>query len=129
VATPATSISADEYERIALSEPDRRWELHDRRLREKPPMSIAHDWAQSRLVGQFMNQLDPIEHWVQFAARAKRDERHYYIPDVCFVPMRLVESDRSRWHNLNVYTEPLPLVVEIWSPTTGDYDVDDKIPE
>jgi Uma2 family endonuclease len=28
-----------------------------------------------------------------------------------------------------VYREPVPLVVEIWSPSTGSYDIDGKIPE
>jgi Uma2 family endonuclease len=30
---------------------------------------------------------------------------------------------------LEVYNEPLPLVVEVWSPSTGQYDVDTKIPD
>ncbi|HET7092431.1 MAG TPA: Uma2 family endonuclease, partial [Thermomicrobiales bacterium] len=29
---------------------------------------------------------------------------------------------------LDACDEPLPLVVEVWSPSTGDYDVDTKIP-
>ena len=28
-----------------------------------------------------------------------------------------------------MFDEPLPLVVEIWSPSTGGYDVDEKLPE
>jgi len=28
-----------------------------------------------------------------------------------------------------VYAEPMPLVVEVWSPSTGDDDVDTRIPE
>jgi Uma2 family endonuclease len=43
--------------------------------------------------------------------------------------MSLVESDRSEWRKLNLSTVSLPLVVEIWSPSTGDYDVDEKLPE
>jgi Uma2 family endonuclease len=27
-----------------------------------------------------------------------------------------------------VFTEPLPLIVEVWSPSTGDYDIDSKLP-
>lgn len=30
---------------------------------------------------------------------------------------------------LEVYEGPLPLVVEVWSPSTGEYDVDTKLPE
>ena len=29
---------------------------------------------------------------------------------------------------LAIFSDPLPLVVEIWSPSTGDYDVDAKLP-
>ena len=30
---------------------------------------------------------------------------------------------------LEVYQVPLPLVIEVWSRSTGTYDVDDKLPE
>jgi len=30
---------------------------------------------------------------------------------------------------LEVYSEPLPFVIEVWSPSTGDFDVTDKLPE
>jgi Uma2 family endonuclease len=30
---------------------------------------------------------------------------------------------------LEAYAGPVPLVVEVWSPTTGEYDVDRKFPE
>ena len=124
--TPATLVSAEEYERIALAEPDRRWELWDGQLVEKPAMSVGHDWAQSELVYQLRSQLDPKVYWVQFAAKAKRDERHFYIPDVCVVPFSYVGLDRARF---NSYAQPLPLVVEVWSPSTGDYDIDVKLAE
>ena len=32
------------YERLALAEPDRKWELRDGVLREKPGMTAAHNW-------------------------------------------------------------------------------------
>lgn len=129
MATPATVVSAEEYERIALAEPERRWELHGGHLVEKPPMSIGHDWAQSRLVLQLNQQLDPVVYSVQFSAKVKRDDQHFYIPEVCVIPISLIQPDRSRWHNLNLHQTPLPLVVEVWSPSTGDYDVDSKLPE
>jgi Uma2 family endonuclease len=43
-----------------------------------------------------------------------------------------IERVANRWsnaENLEVYDEPMPLVVEVWSPSTGDYDVDSKLPE
>jgi Uma2 family endonuclease len=30
--------------------------------------------------------------------------------------------------SLDAYSDPLPLVVEVWSPSTGDYDIRAKIP-
>ena len=32
----------------------------------------------------------------------------------------------ERAGRLEVYDDPMPLVVEVWSPSTGDYDVDDS---
>jgi Uma2 family endonuclease len=45
------------------------------------------------------------------------------------IPLALAEGLRGRPDRLEMYREPLPLVVEIWSPSTGDYDVDKKFPE
>ena len=39
-----TRISDETYERLALAEPDRKWELRDGVLREKPGMTAAHNW-------------------------------------------------------------------------------------
>ena len=36
-------ISEEAYERLALAEPDRKWELRDGVLREKPGMTAAHN--------------------------------------------------------------------------------------
>ena len=38
-----TRISGETYERLALAEPDRKWELRDGVLREKPGMTAAHE--------------------------------------------------------------------------------------
>jgi Uma2 family endonuclease len=32
-------------------------------------------------------------------------------------------------NQFEVYSQPVPLVVEVWSPSTGEYDVDTKFPE
>ena len=40
---------------------------------------------------------------------------------------------RARWAEaptaVEAYEAPLPLVVEVWSPSTEEYDVDSKLPE
>ena len=38
-----TRISGETYERLALAKPDRKWELRDGVLREKPGMTAAHN--------------------------------------------------------------------------------------
>jgi Uma2 family endonuclease len=45
------------------------------------------------------------------------------------IPVALEQAQRGRPGTLETYDDPLPLVVEIWSPSTGDYDVDTKLPE
>jgi len=122
-------VSAEEFERFALSTEGCGWELHDGELVEKPGTSIGHDWAQGRLVVQLARQLDEDVFAVQSSAFANRGDANYFVPDVCVIPIALVEPDRARWANLNVYAAPLPLVVEVWSPTTAIYDREVKLPE
>jgi Uma2 family endonuclease len=49
------------------------------------------------------------------------------MPDVMVVPIaygvHLVDDPR-----LAIFSDPLPLVVEVWSPSTGEYDTNTKIP-
>jgi Uma2 family endonuclease len=127
VVTPAMVVSVDEYERRSLAEPDRRWELHDGVMVEKPTMSMGHDLAQLELVRQLLHQLDATEYKVQFAARLRTSDGRFFIPDVCVTPVSQIEADPNR-RRLNAYAEPMPLVIEVWSPSTGGYDIDDKLP-
>jgi Uma2 family endonuclease len=55
---------------------------------------------------------------------------NYRVPDVWVVPIEAVRR-RQREHptRLEIYEEPMPLVVEVWSPSTGDYDVEQKLRE
>ena len=53
---------------------------------------------------------------------------NYRIPDVCAVPIPIVQRQRrERPTELEVYGDPMPLVIEVWSPSTDDYDVDVKL--
>lgn len=52
-----------------------------------------------------------------------------FVPDLFVVPVEFVRLRRGQPNTLEVYTEPLPLVVEVWSRSTGEYDVDSKLPE
>jgi Uma2 family endonuclease len=53
----------------------------------------------------------------------------YYIPDVAVIPTAMVRPLRRNPRGLGAYGEPVPLVVEVWSPSTGSYDMRAKIPD
>ena len=123
-------VSERSYQRLALEEVDRQWELHRGRLREKPPMRWEHLDVSSYLGHLLQFQLNRKEFRVFVeGGRLRRTAKNYYIPDVSVVPVELGESLRGRPGQLAFFNEPLPLVVEVWSQSTGDYDVNDKIPE
>jgi Uma2 family endonuclease len=118
------------YELVALEDPEGSWELHCGRLREKPGMTASHNQIGIDLALSIMQQADRHEYTVRVdSARTKRSDETYYIPDVFVVPTRLVAPQLGRSDRLEIYEEPLPFVVEVWSPSTGDYDVDAKLPE
>ena len=122
-------MTAEEYERIALVDPERPWELHSGRLREKPGMAWDHTDILSHLSHLLQLQLNRDEFRVHLTgSRLRGSTENYYIPDVAVVPLHLATGLRGRRDRLEVYRDPLPLVVEVWSPSTGDYDVDAKLP-
>jgi Uma2 family endonuclease len=123
-------LSAETYRRIVTEDPDGIWELVDGRLREKPAMSFQHDDTCSYLGHDLTRQLDRSQYRVHInGARLERNERNYFVPDIAVLPAELFEPLRARSHALNFYDQPLPLVVEVWSPSTGTFDVDEKIPQ
>jgi len=44
-------------------------------------------------------------------------------------PLELASNLRDRPDVLEAYEAPLPLVVEVWSPSTGNYDIEEKLRE
>ena len=124
-------VSEKTYRRIALEDPSGHWELHCGQLRQKPDMSFEHNYVLTRLFRQLIAQLDERDFDVRAnMGHVRRTAENYHIPDVYVVPVELVQRGRSRTPRaLEVYASPLPLVVEVWSPSTGDYDVDAKLPE
>jgi Uma2 family endonuclease len=124
------SVSAATYERLALEDPDHVWELDCGRLRQKPPMTYAHNDLMFELAHRLRLQLDPGQYRVRVnSARVVYGAARYYVPDVCVVPVTVTGPLRDQPDALERYAEPLPLVVEVWSPSTGGYDVDAKVPE
>ncbi|MGH2615515.1 MAG: Uma2 family endonuclease [Thermomicrobiales bacterium] len=124
-----TSISEREYRELALNDPERKWELWDGVLVEKPPMSIPHNDVASYLGFLLQSQLDRSVYRVHVnGGRARYTPRNYYIPDVVVIPAAFVLPHMKDPRALDAFVDPLPLVVEVWSRTTGDYDVAAKLP-
>ena len=122
-----TRISNEAYERLALADPDVKWELWDGVPREKPGMTAAHNYAAFYLGHSLASQLDRSVFQVRVdAGRAHRPGSTYFIPDVFVVPTAYVTPLLAQ-RTLEVYEQPLPLVVEVWSPSTGDYDITEKL--
>ena len=124
-------VSETTYRQVALEDPSGHWELHCGVLRQKPGMSFEHSNVTFRLAFSLAQQLDEREFVVRpNMGRVRRSVQNYYIPDLFVVPAELVREGRSeRPSALEFYAASLPLVVEVWSPSTGDYDVDEKLPE
>jgi Uma2 family endonuclease len=128
VQTESGPVSEEEYRRLALSDPQGQLELHHGRLREKPGMSVEHGDVMTLLMEQLLVQLDRREFRVRAThARLRLSSDTYYVPDVAVISMSAVRALRARRGSLDAYPEPLPLVVEIWSPSTGNYDVNEKL--
>lgn len=124
------TVTERTYEQVALEDLAGQWELHRGVLREKPPMSAGHNYALRELDDLLHDQLDRTRFRISInASRVRRGDEVSSIPDLLVVPAAYVEAYRGRWEALEVFADPLPLVVEVWSPATGDYDVESKLPE
>ncbi len=122
-------ISEQEYRELALSDSDRLWELWDGVLVEKPLMSMKHDDVAFHLGYLLQSQLDRSVYRVNVnGSKTRRSSRNYCIPDVVVIPAAFVLPFANDPQTFNAFAEPLPLVVEIWFPTTGDYDIAAKLP-
>jgi Uma2 family endonuclease len=123
-----TRISEQDYRELVLTEEDRFWELWDGVLLEKPQMSMKHNAVSFYLGAALANQLDRREYRVTVNGdRARISPRAYYIPDVMVIPAAYQQPFEDDPRALGAYAEPLPLVVEVWSPTTGSYDITTKL--
>jgi Uma2 family endonuclease len=124
-------VSAALFEQVALADDTTSWELVCGQLRSKPPMTATHNQIARNLLLELAVQLPRGQFTVgQERPNLRVPGGNYRAPDVCVVPRNLVER-RRREHPtaLEIYEEPMPLVVEVWSPSTGEYDGDQKLKE
>lgn len=127
--TSTERVSEETYRRLALADPGGQLELYQGQLREKPVMSAWHGAIMLHLAVLLQNQLDRGEYRLRVThARLRRSADTYYVPDVVVIPAALERALLERPNSLDAYPEPLPLVVEIWSPSTGSYDINEKLP-
>jgi Uma2 family endonuclease len=104
------------------------WELHNGRLVEKPGMSWEHLNIVMLLGYLLQRQLDRAEYRVVAEGRVRRPAATVFMPDIAVVPTSYGDEFRGRPGVLAIFSRPLPLVVEVWSASTGDYDVTAKLP-
>ena len=123
-------ISPETYERVALEDPEGRWELWCGRLVSRPPMTTEHEDCIVMLDWQLQRQIDPREFAV-FAGhgRLRISTGTYYIPDLCVLTRADVRKLRAEPGTFAVFPDPALLVVEAWSRSTGEYDVNTKLLE
>jgi Uma2 family endonuclease len=127
MATTTTTISEQEFRELVLSDEDRFWELWDGVPVEKPAMSFLHNGVSFYLGATVANQLDWREYRVTVQGdRARVAPRSFFIPDVMVIPAAYQEPLEPL--DLGLYADPLPFVAEIWSPSTGRYDIAAKLP-
>jgi Uma2 family endonuclease len=128
--TQTERVSEDTYRRLALESPTNgQLELYQGELREKPEMSVEHGDEMFHLAHLLQSQLDRSEYRLRTDhAKLRRSADTYYVPDIAVIPTALERVLRRVPGSLDAYSEPLPLVIEIWSPSTGRYDIDEKIP-
>jgi Uma2 family endonuclease len=126
----AMPITEELFRAVALADPEGRWELLRGRLREKPAMATEHNHLMRWLAWELGRRTDHDQFVVSMntGQLAFRDETRA-IPDIFVIEAGRVAESRRRRDPLEVYGDPVPLVVEIWSPSTGGYDIDGKIPE
>jgi Uma2 family endonuclease len=125
----AQRIDAATYERLAVHAGYRFVELRDGVLVEKPPVSFRHARTIERVGRDLRPQLNPDDYLVFVESSRLRVGESYLVPDLVAIQTAVerVHFDRDP-NQLAVYDEPVPLVVEVWSPSTGAYDLVGKLP-
>ena len=90
-------VTEQTYRCLATEDPERKWELHDGELREKPDMSAEHNDAMFYLGMLLQQQLDRSQFRLRVnAGRVRRIEKTWYIPDVTVIPTELELAQRGK---------------------------------
>jgi Uma2 family endonuclease len=128
--TVAHRLDAAAYGRLVAGGGLDRTELRDGLLVEKPVVSVAHVRLIDRLARQLHLATDPDAFVVSTGgSRLRIGAGSFAVPDLVVLAAaseaRLFADDPLA---LAAYDDPAALVVEVWSPSTGGYDLEAKIP-
>ena len=125
----AQYVSEQEYQNHVRLHPDGLWELHAGQLVSKPGMSFEHGEIAVMLAHYLLLQVDRSQFRVRVNdGRVRRPGDTVFVPDVVVFPIADAAEFRGRPGTLPTFSGPLPLVVEVWSLSTGNYDIDAKFP-
>ena len=123
-------VSYEEYVRIVLDDSDHIWELVCGEPVKRPPMTTEHEDVTARLSRRLNEQLAESSYSVRAnSGRLRIPSGNYRTPDVVVIPREFVRRLKERPGTFEIYAEPIPLVVEVWSPSTGRNDTDAKLHE
>ena len=99
-------------------------------LRSKPATTAEHNGVIEALNYALKRQLDRARYLVPtHTARLRISTCTYFVPDLFVLPRIFQRRLREHPGTFEVYDDPMPLVAEVWSPSTGDYDVEEKLRE
>lgn len=123
-------VSEATYEQLALEDREGKWEFVCGRPQRKPGMTTEHADTGRMLLRQLILQLPADLSADKEGPNLRVPNGNYRIPDVCVVPRELIRRRKAtRSTRLEVFDEPMPLVVEVWSPSTGGHDSATKVRE
>jgi Uma2 family endonuclease len=124
------AVSEATYQRLAREDTDHIWELVCGELVKRPPMTTEHEETSAKLARRFIMQVDERDYSVRCnSGRLRVPSGNFRVPDVVVIPREYVRRLQASPGTFEVYSEPMPLVAEIWSPSTGQYDVETKLAE
>jgi len=122
-------VSEQTYLKVAEEDPEGKWELHRGALVRRPGMTSEHEDISAYLGASLIAQLPRDQYRVRIeGSRIRRSADRYYVPDVMVVPTAVVLPQLGTGQ-LEVFRVPLPLVVAVWSKSTGRDDLRVKLPD
>lgn len=125
----AQHVGEQEYQTHVRLHPDELWELRAGQLVRKPGISFEHGEIAVMLAHYLLLQIDRSQFRVSVNdGRVRRPGDTVCIPDVMVFPVADAAEFRGQPGILPTFTDPLPLVVEVWSHSTGNDDTDAKVP-